>query len=362
MKSAIVFIMLAVLSATSLAQPLSEPAPRPPIAEAFTGHPTENKDDPGYNLYREGYNLILKEKWDQAGKTFAELIAKYPRSEFVDDAAYWSAYALKHTNRKKALDAYRAFLERYTQSSYYDDAVADLTQLETTPFVFAPVPPRMEMKNMDGEIAYAYSISANARRMAREIKRQQRKYRIPSGSPVAPFMFHHHEKLDPETRLKMEALYALGETKEDERSYQTLREVALDMQQHPRLREAALDALSEYTKHDVLPIYIEIARKDTSRRLQTYAIDYIADVSRDKNKSVDLLIDLFKSFPRDRKEQMASVFYSIAEVGNDKAVDFLTDVALKHHDYDMRSEAVYYLGSIGGEKARAALYQILKKK
>jgi HEAT repeat protein len=54
------------------------------------------------------------------------------------------------------------------------------------------------------------------------------------------------------------------------------------------------------------------------------------------------------------------LFYSIAEVGNDKAVDFLTNVALTHENYDLRTNAVYYLGSIGSEKARASLYRILK--
>ncbi|HET6273896.1 MAG TPA: HEAT repeat domain-containing protein, partial [Bacteroidota bacterium] len=74
------------------------------------------------------------------------------------------------------------------------------------------------------------------------------------------------------------------------------------------------------------------------------------------------LVDLFYTLPKSRKEQTQTIFYAVAEVGNDRAVDFLTKVALSHDDYDLRSDAVYYLGSIGGEKARAALYQILRSK
>jgi hypothetical protein len=33
---------------------------------------------------------------------------------------------------------------------------------------------------------------------------------------------------------------------------------------------------------------------------------------------------------------------------------------LAGEDYDLRRDAVYYLGSIGGENARSALYDILK--
>jgi HEAT repeat protein len=43
-------------------------------------------------------------------------------------------------------------------------------------------------------------------------------------------------------------------------------------------------------------------------------------------------------------------------------VDFLTTIALRHDDYELRRDAVYYLGNIGGEKARAALYEILRGK
>ena len=56
------------------------------------------------------------------------------------------------------------------------------------------------------------------------------------------------------------------------------------------------------------------------------------------------------------------IFYSIADIGNEQAIDFLGKVARTSDDYDLRREAVYYLGSIGGEKARAVLYEILKEK
>ena len=49
-------------------------------------------------------------------------------------------------------------------------------------------------------------------------------------------------------------------------------------------------------------------------------------------------------------------------MGNDKAVDFLKNVAMSDEDFDLRRDAVYYLGNIGGEKARSALYEILKSK
>ena len=92
--------------------------------------PPDNKNEPGYGLYKEGYAFVLDEQWEGALEKFAQMIAKFPKSEYVDDAKYWSAYSLKHFDMKAAIDAYRAFIKKYPKSTYYDDAVADLNDLQ----------------------------------------------------------------------------------------------------------------------------------------------------------------------------------------------------------------------------------------
>jgi HEAT repeat protein len=174
-------------------------------------------------------------------------------------------------------------------------------------------------------------------------------------------MMPEDESLDQETRLKIDALYALSENREDDQAFQTLKAIALDSRQSGPLREAALDGLADFRKHDALPVFVEVAQKDTNVRLQEYAITAIGQ-AKDRNRSITLLIDLFGSLPAERKQSIETVFYSIAEVGNDRAVDFVKNVALNHKDYDLRRDAVYYLGNMGGERARTALYEILKSK
>jgi len=90
---------------------------------------SETSDDPGYKMYKEGYNLILEESWSKARKKFSELLGEYPKSKYADDARYWSAYALKHTDRKEAVEAYRTFINEYPKSSYYDEAFNDYLEL-----------------------------------------------------------------------------------------------------------------------------------------------------------------------------------------------------------------------------------------
>ena len=344
---------------------LAEPARVTPPPDASPAIAGDNQADPGYSAYKDGYALVLEEKWKEARKQFADMVARFPKSDYADDAQYWSAYSLKHIDRKGAVEAYQRFIEAYPRSSYYDDAMADLDELRGQTVarapravgagpVMMPVTPRPDRTPLPP-----------VRSMERALRLEMRKLgRI--GRPQAfslPFRgLAHQEDLDPGTRLKMEALYALGETAEDDRSYTTLRDVAVDMKQPRPLREAAMDALTNFSKHDVLQVFVEIATKDTNRDIQGFAIDFIGEHGSDKNQRVTVLADLFRSLPRSRTDQRQTIVYTIADVGNDRAVDFLKTVALSEEDYDLRGDAVYYLGNIGGERARAALYDILKSK
>ncbi|MBM2841451.1 MAG: hypothetical protein HW412_1979 [Bacteroidetes bacterium] len=356
-----------------LERPLLMETPQTGLALTATlapGEDGEDKKDPAYKTYKQGYDAILDEDWNDAIKKFAEVTSKYPKSDYVDDAEYWTAYALSHTNRKKAAAAYERFMEKYPESRYVDDAVADLGNLE--PAVIAPGDGNHVAVWSSGE-GYSYAVPAQPpaaeteMRKAESILRRQMslhsfrldRLRIP---PMASFRAFEVEKLDPETKIRMEALYAIGDSQNDEKAFQTLKEVALDRKQPAVLRNAALEALTDFKKFDILSVYIDLAKTDTNERIQSAALEYIAEASKDKNKSIDVLVDLYKTTPKQRSRQLQTMLYIIADIGNDKAVDFLATVARTDNHYELRSDAVYYLGTIGGEKSRTVLYQILRNK
>jgi len=303
--------------------------------------------DPGHALYQEGYRLILLEKWGEARQKFDELLKKHPRSSYEDAARYWSAYALTHTQREKALTAYEQFVHQHASSAYYDDAVADMARLLRT----AP------------DTSHMIVMSMNVRLLERQLRREARELsRLRIAAPVPPLArrFVEVEGVDEETLLRMEAVRALGDASDGEASFTMLRGIALDHSQPRPLRETAMESMVGFTNPGVVQVYVDIARKDTSEILRQIAVDYIGEAPIDKNQKVTVLIQLYKTTPRDRVEQREAIFYSIADVGNDAAVDFLSDVALTGQDYDLRRDAVYYLGSIGGERARSALTRILR--
>lgn len=328
----------------------------------------DNQDDPAYKAYREAYELILDEDWNEARKKFEAVISNYPKSDYLDDAAYWHAYAMRHLDEKKAIEEYKKFLKKFSHSSYYDDALADLNELDPS-IVISTSGDSISVITTTTNSGYAYTITPMMKRVETQMRRAQRAWRRGlhswsiSGVPLrVPRGLSEEEKLDRESELRLEALYALGETKEDEKSFQVLKEVALDKTQSPRLREAALQVLTDYKKFDVVSIFLQVAKTDTSPALQSAAVDFLTEHIKDKNRSVETLIELFHAIPKNRSEQRETIFYSIAEVGNEKAIDFLAGIAKTDNDYELRKQAIYYLGSIGSEKARAVLYDILKGK
>jgi len=326
----------------------------------------EAPDDPAFATYREGYSKILNEEWEAARQIFEELRVRYPKSRYADDAQYWAAYALMHTDRSRALDAYRIFIRQNPRSRYVDDAIVDLVELEpgdlriVLPPTRAGDTPRAPRAGAEEE----FEIQAAMAKQQRTLKRLQEELRrytfIAPHAVVSPRM-PRHEALAPSVQVKIEALRALSHSTEDAAAFEKLRVIAADGSQPEPVREVALESVARFRNPQALSFLVTVARSDTNRDLQVLAVDLIGEHRTAKNERVSTLIDLYEDVPRNRQDQRRAIFYSIAGIGNDRAVDFLRAVAVSDHDYDLRREAVFYLGGIGTEHARSALFEILKE-
>ncbi len=433
MKRLTQLVLTLVFSAAGvMAQPSSPSTPaRQPDGDVLLAFLQGRRDDPAFAVYREGYGFILDERWGEAQKAFNRIFSKYPASKYVEDARYWSTYALARIDREKALVQYGQFLKVYPSSRYLPDALADIAALQGAAPIASPASPD------SGVIIRPFRLSLpNFRMMALNFSRMKRTLRhhlislkmmrFPSDGAF-PSVPGESGGIDDATGLKIETLRALGETQEDARALETFRKIALDRTQPLPLREVAIDEMSKMHRTTPLPTLVEIAREDPSRdlrnlatlsiggvegdkektldalaglyhslprgrddqrayildavaeiggdraldflagvaktpgdaELQLSAIDYIGETGRDKNKSLGILVSLFGSLPKERTEARQTVLYSVADIGNDRAVDFLVNVARSDEDNQLRSDAVCLLGNIGGEKAKAALYDLL---
>lgn len=372
MTNILVVIAVSALFTLNVAQSQTVTSPKsfPFFADAFVPE-SDNEKDPAYKTYKEGYALILSDKWSDAIKKFSEVKSKFPKSEYQDNAAYWSAYAQKRLDRKKGIAAYEKFISEFPDSRFVDDALSDMNDNFV---VVAPDGKHLQVKVAPDGYAYSYGTSVReSERAMRDAERAMRNVERNVAWPriralKAPHVWsranvHLQKKnLDAQTRLKLDALQALGSSGNDKESFTTLKDVALDKAQPEIMRITALESLGEFNNFDVLPVLVDVAKSDANEDIHVAALYTITDLRTDKNKSVDALILLYNGYPKQSEKQLQTALYAIADVGNDKAVDFLVKVANTSDNYDLRSDAVYYLGSIGNDKSRSALLHILKGK
>lgn len=300
--------------------------------------PSETGDEPSA-AYRRAYAFVLRERWAEARRAFADLLARHPGTVYADDAEYWSAFALMHEDRTGAREAYERFLEAYPRSRYFDDALADYARLQAETSAQA---------RGDSEDAVLQEAGRAHREAIRAFLRARG--RIEAQNRIEP--------LDPALRHKLENLYMLDPGRDGAGAFTAIRTVALDTAQASLLREAALERLVLLDEDRALPVLIDVAGSDADEFVRAVAVDRIT-VTKNKDRSVTVLADLFEKLPEARAATRSTVVGAIAGVGNDRAIDFLRRVALRHGDRELRRGAVFYLGTIGGERARAALLEVL---
>lgn len=339
-----------------------------------TGYDAGDPDDPAYTTYREGYRYVLEEQWEQARKELAEVIAKYRTSPYVDDAQYWIAYSWKSTDIERSLDLYRTFLRDFPTSPYYDDAIADLTQLQLQAEL-AALPHSQKGHDKHIDFMIRTRLPAEMQRLERELARLRitsrpalkRQVVIPSfqgdslmtlSVPVFEYQIQRSD-VDPKLRVRVDALRTLSREKDDLKTFRVLTTVAEDARQPLELRETAVEGLAGFSRFDVQDVLLNLARKDTNERILTVTVETLARTTPSKRKSLDALTKLFNSLPTQSTRQLGTTLFAIAEIGDDRATDFIIQVARSHPNFDMRSDAVFYLGNIGTEKARTALRDIL---
>lgn len=326
----LVCLLATVAAAQELAQ-LGATAPAPVVVL--------EQDDPGQAIYKKGYSAILSKKWDEARKQFTILTKTYPKSKYLDAAEYWTAYSYAQTDQNKAIDLYRQFIEQYSESKYYDDAVADYEKLmlrdKGLP-ALAPMPPPVPKAAAGVPLGLGRPIAVPS----------------PAVSAVPK------KTVDPAVQLKMDAIHALGSNPEDAQAYETVKAIALDDKQPLELRETALQTVVRFKDHDPVEVLLAVAASGDVR-LRTVALYGIGNSA---DKGDDRAVRALQAYARDVKqvreirEASLVALFRIDEAGMSET---LSSIARSDPDKSLRIQAVYMIGRHGQENPAEAL-QVLK--
>jgi hypothetical protein len=350
--------------------------PDPGVIAVGETRPGET-DDPSYRVYRDGYHAILQERWGEARKLFAELRKRYPRSRYRDDAEYWTAYSWKQDDPAKARTAYQKFIQERPTSTYFGDAVADLRMLEIEAALAEAQTQTHPLSLTEHEIRIR--LPEELRRIEQEMERlaraqsqfHQNMMIIREGdtllakAPPSPLRIQIFAPFadDPDIQIRITALDAMVGGKRDGATYSTLHDVALDTRQPVPVRQVALNSLAGFPEKDPAAVFLTLATRDTSETVQRTAIELFAGSNRSRGDRTDRLIELYQRFQQTAPRRMGALsttLYSLAAIGDDRATDFIARIARSEKDETLRSDAVYYLGNIGTERARQELVKIIR--
>ena len=97
--------------------------------------PSRNAREPGDSLYRLARRAMADENYRRAAQLFAELVDRYPRSDYAGDALYYRAYSLYQLGGQRdlrdAIDAIELQARDYADASTREDAKTLRSRIES---------------------------------------------------------------------------------------------------------------------------------------------------------------------------------------------------------------------------------------
>jgi len=363
--------LLSVVDAGA-ARPLHSLQPDVHVAEAG------ETDDPAYALYREGYHAVLRENWQEARRLFIVLHQRYPTSSYREDAEYWTAFSWKQEDPTKAREAYEKFIGEHGRGRYFGDAIADLRMLEIEAALARIPQPPPSLAPLAEDIRI--ELPTELRRIERDMKRLARAQSdmmnrsvmviregdtlLAKALPAQPrIRIAHPRAEDPDLQMRMNALDAMIAGKRDEAAFNALHDIAIDGAQPVPIRHIALNSLAGFSRRDPGAVFLMVADRDTNETIQRIAIELFAASNRPRSDRTERLMDMFKRFEgsgQAREGVLSTTLYALAAIGDDRAIDFIAQIARSSRNRPLRNDAIYYLGNIGTDRARQALFKIVK--
>lgn len=280
--------------------------------------------DPGDSLYRAGQRSLNRGRYSEAADAFAELIRRYPRSQYTADAYYWQAFALYKTGDASNYRAARGVLEqqkaRFRRAATTGDADALYWRIQGE-----------LARQGDPDAAQAIRIRAASAGVAP----------VPPTPPTPP---------SPPTPPTAPTSPVGG---------RQLSQASCPSDDDDDPRVAALNALLQMDAESAVPILKQVlARRDPcSVQLRRKAVFILSQKRTPETE--DILLAAVRNDPdADVREQ--GVFW-LSQVGSERAVSALDSILHSSPDPEIQKKALFALSQIRGPRAGQILRDVAQR-
>ncbi|HYO63329.1 MAG TPA: HEAT repeat domain-containing protein [Pyrinomonadaceae bacterium] len=309
---------------------------------------TPGASQPALQVFREGRDLIGEEKWARAAEIFNRFINEYPKDRNADAAYYYLALAYKKQNRiTEAQAALAQLISRYPRSQWVDDA--EVMQAEIDPAKARELKDKADVDlkiialqslcqsdpaqcpTYVGEVLNSGSRSSQRLREAavRLLGRHGGQQAIPVLTSLA--------RNEADEKIRVQAIAALGQTNQDS-VLDTLRELAMGPEfKDNNVVDMALHALVENDSPRAVQILGDLTRTARTVEARRHAIYLLAT----RRKGEDVVDQLFRTYDTDQSlEIRKQVIEGLGSRMSQRAHDRLVEIARAAPNVELRKLAI----------------------
>jgi hypothetical protein len=341
------------------------------------------------SVFRSARDLITDGDWAKAQAKFSEYVSGYPNEKNLDAALYWMAYAehklSKYDDCRKTVER---LLAKYPSSNWNDDARLLLAQMSgyaagnydhlvqavrafevdaATPVAaVAGVEPVTSVETPAPSVIYAPSGQGLTTTVAPAAPvTAQGLLGLPgilanSASGYGPATWALRDELggsgsdDDPCEFKIVVLQALFQTDLQRGIIAATDWLKPGSTQTVRCKSAALTLLGRHGGKSVTPVILGVARNESDLKLRARAISTLGATND------DTVIDALRDFAMNSQENdiLEASLYALSKHTGERAIGVLSDIATSGKTISHRKIAISSIASRPGEPAVDALFKI----
>lgn len=336
--------------------------------------------------YREGYSLVLEQKWSNAQNHFSEFGIEWPESSWADDADFWNCYSMEQatSEQDKHFQCYENFVGQWPESSWVADASSKLAVLGSELAALGyPEYVREFREDFDFDFdidsdAMSEAIESAMAEAEREMQRFNAEHQrlddqgipMPPTEPVPPMppvssmdfseiresarqMRHQAEQVrqrfnrESRNSADEELLTVLSALRDNERASEILIS-RLEQSDSPAMRSRIVLLLEVVEGEHITKALVDVVKNDPSDAVRSNAVLVLID--RGSETTRDLLLSLAKDpdFPVMARTE---IIEDMANWDPATTVPEISEIIGNSSDLGVISEGVESLSDIGNQAA-----------